>query len=104
MSNPKRKTLNYFQSNKATLIRDIEENEMPTCSLDLPFNDWQGEHPIMEYIVNRQGIVPFSKYHGFFYSYDGEPVAFQNAKIDLVSISETKWKWHGKGDNQGYVE
>ena len=86
MSNPKRKTLNYFQSNKATLIKDIEENETPTCSLDFPFNYWQGEHLIMEYIVNSQGIAPSSKYYGFFYSYDEEPVDFQNVNIGFVPI------------------
>lgn len=76
----------YFNSNKATLIKDIEENETPTCSLDFQFNYWQGEHLIMEYIVNSQGIAPSSKYYGFFYSYDGEPVAFQNVNIGFVPI------------------
>ncbi|MDO4664300.1 MAG: hypothetical protein Q4A59_05390 [Erysipelotrichaceae bacterium] len=104
LSNPKRKTLNYFHANKETLISDIEENETPTCSLDLTYNYWNGEHPIVEYIVDNQGIAPSSKYYGFFYSYDGKPVAFQNANIELVPISDTEWEWHGKGDNHGYVE
>ena len=101
---PKQKTLRYFNAHKDTLMLEIAENERPSCSLDITFNYWDGEHPIMEYIVSSRGIVPASMYYGFFYSYDGTPVAFQNCGAPLAKKSDTEWEWHGKGDNHGYVE
>lgn len=101
---PKRKTLNYFYANKDILMKDISENKTPACSLDITFHYRHGEHPIMEYVIDGQGLVSSSKYYGFFYSYDGKPVAFQNSDIELVPISETEWEWNEKGDNHGYVE
>lgn len=104
ISSPKRKTLNFFHTHKDILTNEIRENKIPTCSVDITCNFWDGDHPIMEYIVESNGIVPSSKYCGFFYSYDGIPVSFQNSNVKLVPISENKWEWHDKGDNHGYVE
>lgn len=101
---PERRTLHYYQAHKDVLMKDITENEKPTCSLDLTFNYWDGEHPIMEYIVKSRGIVPSSSYYGLFYSYDGQPVSFQNSGAQLIPVSENVWEWHGAGDNHGLVK
>lgn len=39
----------------------------------------------------------------FFYSFDNEPVPFQNADESLIPVSEQEWKWIGEGDNRGIV-
>ena len=53
-------------------------------------------------MVNHR-IVSASQYYGFFYSFDNEPVPFQNADESLIPVSEQEWKWIGEGDNRGIV-
>ncbi len=103
---PEKRTIRYFNSHRATLENEVL-NSLETgragSELNLTFNYWDGEHPIIEYIVVRSGIVPASKYYGFFYSFDNEPVSFQNANEALTPISEQAWEWNGEGDNHGTV-
>ena len=58
---------------------------------------------IIEYLVVNHRIVSASQYYGFFYSFDNEPVPFQNADESLIPVSEQEWKWIGEGDNRGIV-
>lgn len=105
-NSPSKRTIRYFNSHRATLedgILKTIETGRAASKLDITFNYWDGEHPIIEYMVVNRGIVSASKYYGFFYSFDNEPVSFQNSNQPLAQISETEWTWSGEGDNHGIV-
>lgn len=103
---PERKTIRYFSSHRAAL-EDAVLHHMGAGLEDdashIIFNYWGGEHPIAEYIVASRGLVPSSKYYGFFYSYDNIPVPFQNTDEQLTPVSENEWQWNSTGDNHGIV-
>lgn len=103
---PEKRTMRYFNSHRAALEEDISntaETGRASSKLNVTFNYWDGEHPIMEYIVVGSGIVPASRYYGFFYSFDNEPVSFQNSNESLTPLSDREWEWNGEGDNHGIV-
>ena len=88
---PEKRTIRYFHNHRAALEDDISntiETGRATSKLNTTFNYWDGEHPIVEYIVVSRGIVSASRYYGFFYSFDNEPVSFQNSEEPLTPISE----------------
>lgn len=60
-----------------------------------------GEHPIVQFCYSGAGLVPSSRYYGFYYSPDGIPAAFYNAAVPLEQVGETEWTWRGEGDNGG---
>ena len=106
INTPEKRTIRYFNSHRIILEEDIMntiETGQASSRLNLTFNYWDGEHPIVEYIVVNSGIVSASQYYGFFYSFDNEPVPFQNADESLIPISEQEWNWIGEGDNRGIV-
>ena len=106
INTPEKRTIRYFNSHRIILEEDIMntiETGQASSRLNLTFNYWDGEHPIVEYIVVNSGIVSASQYYGFFYSFDNEPVSFQNADESLIPISEQEWNWIGEGDNRGIV-
>lgn len=106
INTPEKRTIRYFNSHRATLEEDVLntiETGQASSRLNVTFNYWDGEHPIIEYIVVNHGIVSASQYYGFFYSFDNEPVPFQNADESLIPVSEQEWKWIGEGDNRGIV-
>ncbi|HBN83556.1 MAG TPA: hypothetical protein DDZ89_06885, partial [Clostridiales bacterium] len=75
-------------------INDIENyfdqgEPLPSYS-GITINEWNGEHPIVEYIVISKGIVTASSYYGFFYSKDDVPVSFQNSRYGVVKTSHTE--------------
>ena len=103
---PEKRTLRYFNAHREALEEDIlnfNETGHASSSLDITFNYWDGENPIVEYIVVGRGIVSASHYYGFFYSFSGEPAAFQNVDAELTETSGREWTWNGDGDNRGYV-
>ena len=106
INTPEKRTIRYFNSHRTILEEDITntiETGQASSRLNITFNYWDGEHPIVEYIVVNNGIVSASQYYGFFYSFDNEPVSFQNADESLIPISEREWNWIGEGDNRGIV-
>ena len=106
INTPEKRTIRYFNSHRIILEEDIMntiETGQASSRLNITFNYWDGEHPIVEYIVVNSGIVSASQYYGFFYSFDNEPVSFQNADESLIPISEQEWNWIGEGDNRGIV-
>ena len=106
INTPEKRTIRYFNSHRATLEEDVLntiETGQASSRLNVTCNYWDGEHPIVEYIVVNHGIVSASQYYGFFYSFDNEPVPFQNADESLIPVSEQEWKWIGEGDNRGIV-
>lgn len=102
---PERITMRCFRNHRAALEEDVQRSArgLASSTLDLIFNYWDGEHPILEYIAAVRGSVPASRYYGFFYSFDGVPVSFQNAGETLTAVSDQEWTWQGEGDNHGLV-
>ena len=54
----------------------------------------------VEFLTGGRGLVSTASYYGFYYSKNDKPISFQN-QYDLIQISEDKWMWSGKGDNEG---
>lgn len=106
INSPEKRTLRYFKNYRAALeieaLNFIESGQIRN-DVNIPFDYWDGEHPIVEWVVVGSGVVPASKYYGFFYSFDDQPVSFQNAGEPLVPISEQEWEWSGEGDNHDVV-
>ena len=103
---PERRTVRFFERHREILEEDAaaaREGGRAASRLDLTVNLWEGEHPILEYIVVSTGLAPSSRYHGFFYSFDGVPAAFQNADAALRAAADGAWEWRGAGDNHGRV-
>ena len=105
-STPEQQTLRWLDRNRAELTQYAAAAcaGAPMRSVGRgTANYWDGEHPIVEYIVVSRGIVPASSYCGVFYSPDGVPVSFQNSGETLSPVSDTEWTWQGEGDNHGTV-
>lgn len=105
-NSPEKRTIRYFNKYREALEEELL-NTAGTArvseKLGIRFHYWDGVHPIAEYTVAGQGIVPASKYYGFFYSFDNEPVSFQNSNVPLVPVSKQEWKWSEEGGNHGIV-
>ncbi len=101
-----KETIRYFESNREFLQEGIRNYEI---TREIPKGEafkaiyWNGDHPIIQYDMVSEGLLPSAKYYGFFYSFDDVPVAFQNAKDALTPISDNEWEWKGSGDNGGIV-
>ena len=103
---PEQRTLRWLDRNRA----ELTETAAAACA-GAPMRAagrvnahcWDGEHPIVEYVVASRGIVSASSYCGVFYSPDGVPVSFQNSGETLSPVSDTEWTWQGEGDNHGTV-
>ncbi|MBQ6059288.1 MAG: hypothetical protein IJL39_04455 [Clostridia bacterium] len=93
----------YIDEMRSAVERHFEKGEPLVAPDGASVNEWPGEHTVVEYIVKTRGIVSSSQYYGVFYSCDNTPVSFQNAGVSLTKVSDTEWKWQGKGDNHGYV-
>ena len=103
---PEKRTLRYLNNHRETLENDVLnfiETGRVGRELNITVDYWNGEHPIIEYVVVSSGIVSSSKYYGIFYSFDDKPVSIQNTDEPLMSISEQEWEWNGEGDNHGIV-
>ena len=104
---PEKRTVRWFHHHREALEDDIlsslETGRAVSSRSEVSVNYWDGEHPVMEYLVVGCGIAPASKYYGVFYSFDGEPVSFQNAGEPLTPGPEGEWTWSGAGDNHGMV-
>ena len=103
---PEQRTLRWFDRNRAELTQDAAAacaGAPLRAAGRVNANFWDGEHPIVEYIVVSRGIVSASSYCGVFYSPDGVPASFQNSGETLTPVSDTEWTWQGEGDNHGTV-
>lgn len=106
-STPERRAMGYFYRHSAELEADVahwQAGEPIRFDPRLTVNVWDGEHQIVEYIVDGRGLAPSGTYYGFFYSPDGVPVSFQNSGEELSRQGQDEWVWQGEGDNRGYVE
>lgn len=106
VNSPEKETMRYFGANREILQENVlcyETTGQISNELDVKATYWNGEHPIIEYTMATKGLLPSSRYYGFFYSFDDVPVSFQNANDLLIPISDKEWEWKGKGDNKGIV-
>lgn len=63
-----------------------------------------GEHNMVEFMVDGDGLIPPAQYYGFYYSPDDVPLAFQNVKASLTEYKENEWEWTDEGDNHGITK
>lgn len=63
-----------------------------------------GEHNMVEFIVDGDGLIPPAQYYGFYYSPDDVPLPFQNVKVPLTEYKENEWEWTEEGDNHGITK
>lgn len=61
------------------------------------YNIWDGEHPMMEFIL----CTRWGTYCGCYYSPDDVPLSFQNTGIELTPAGDGEWAWQEEGDNHG---
>jgi len=107
---PERAVLRTFKANEAALnemVQSYLKGDTAALRTDIPgiqsAQYWHGDSGMIEFFVKGRGIVPASSYYGFYYSVDGVPLAFQNAKMTLVESGDG-WEWKEGGDNRGYTE
>ena len=107
---PRRAAERVFRQNEAALnqmVSDYLAGDMQALKREIDgvsdVDFYTGEHAMIEFFVKGRGIAPASVYYGFYYSPDGVPLAFQNAKNGLVP-SGNGWEWKAGGDNRGYTE
>jgi hypothetical protein len=62
---------------------------------------FSGSHDIVQFYYCGAGIVPTSKYYGFYYSPDDVPTAYQNTNNKLSATSNDEWQWSDGTDNGG---
>ena len=62
---------------------------------------YSGEHEIVQFLYFAFGLVPSTRYYGFYYSQDDVPVPFQNAGAVLSQVSEGEWNWYDAGTDNG---
>lgn len=110
LSAPERAVVRTFKANEAALNQMVEAylaGDTDALKINIlgvrDVDYWHGEHEMIEFFVTGRGIVPASSYYGFYYSVDGVPLAFQNAKVTLGE-KEDGWEWTEAGDNRGYTE
>lgn len=65
---------------------------------------FEGEHNMVEFMVDSDGIIPPAQYYGFYYSPDDVPLTFQNVKVPLTEYKENEWEWKEEGDNHGITK
>lgn len=77
-------------------IRDVEDIESMYA--------FSGEHEMVEFMVDDDGMIAPAQYYGFYYSPDDVPLAFQNVNVPLTEYKENEWEWSEQGDNRGVTK
>ena len=62
---------------------------------------YEGEGWIVQFYAGGSGLVPSSRYYGFYYSPEDQPAAFQNVQVPLTSDGQGEWTWSDGTDNGG---
>lgn len=104
--NPERRITNFVEANYAELQEIADAHLAFDTSVDT-YQDvevdgvFDGEHEIVQFFSEGEGIAPASKYYGFYYSPDDEPAIFQNGRGELSPTAEDEWEWTDGTDNGG---
>ncbi len=62
------------------------------------------ENTIVQFLYSATGLVPSSKYYGFYYSDDKNPAPIWNTDVQLEPDGENKWVWSDGTDNGGLTK
>ena len=81
---------------------DLSKKTFKKAKMDGVFRNSESEE-IVQFTCTGKGIIPASKYYGFYYSPSDQPQAFQNVDVNLEA-ENGYWKWHDEGDNGGITK
>ena len=95
--NPEIHAAQFVRAHQGELEEAYQTGVVPAGIGYQVYNLWDGEHPMMEFILSARG----STYYGCYYSPDGVPLPFQNVDVDLAPTGQTEWTWKADGDNHG---
>lgn len=90
-----------YEQTARQLLEDGEEHEVEDVESVFVFD---GEYPMVEFMVERDGMIPPAQYFGFYYSPSDVPLAFQNIDVPLTEYKENEWEWSEEGDNRGVTK
>ena len=90
-----------YEQTARQLLEDGEEHEVEDVESVFVFD---GEYPMVEFMVERDGMIPPAQYFGFYYSPGDVPLAFQNIDVPLTEYKENEWEWSEEGDNRGITK
>ena len=90
-----------YEQTARQLLEDGEEHEVEDVETVFVFD---GEYPMVEFMVERDGMIPPAQYFGFYYSPSDVPLAFQNIDVPLTEYKENEWEWSEEGDNRGVTK
>ncbi len=99
---PERRAARYVEARQEELQADMdgyfsgESRLIYHGSAFSAVNHWDGRHPMVEYLFTGPG------HHGFYYSLDDVPLAFQNADLPLAE-ADGGWQWRGEGGKRGFT-
>ena len=83
------------------LSGDCSATYYQKVTVDGVFGDSNGK-AIVQFFYSGGGIVPSSKYYGFYYSPDDTPSAYQNADVRLEAGNRA-WEWHQANSDNGGI-
>lgn len=106
ISNPERRIKNFINKNNKELaiIADSYLNYDTTIKTFKGVKVegiFRGNNDIIQFYYGGVGIVPASKYYGFYYSPDDVPAAYQNIKCNLTTVFNDEWKWSEVSTDNG---
>lgn len=90
-----------YEQTARQLLEDGEIYELENVETIFVFG---GKHPMVEFMVEGDGVIPPAQYFGFYYSPDDVPLAFQNIEVPLTEYKENEWEWSEEGDNHGVTK
>jgi len=106
--NSKRQKIeNFVKSNREYMEGEIKNNNIDKLSQKYPdlsietYEDVDNLN-VVEFGYSSKGIIPASKYYGFYYSKDDTPHVFQGSALKLVKEKDG-WKWTDGSDNGGFT-
>jgi len=107
ISNPERQIKNFINQNNEELVTIAEAYLNSDATIKNTYKNveveqvFRGNNDIVQFYYGGVGIVPSSKYYGFYYSPDDVPTAYQNVNCRLSAVSDDEWEWSDGTDNGG---
>jgi len=105
ISNPERQIKNFINQNNEELVTIAEAYLNSDATIKNTYKNveveqvFRGNNDIVQFYYGGVGIVPSSKYYGFYYSPDDVPTAYQNVNCRLSAVSDDEWEWSDGTDN-----
>lgn len=105
----KHNVVKYVKNNNEELTATAENIIEENIAVNAEYNSWRVDYyiksdtPVVEFTVSSLGIVPSSRYKGFYYSPDDVPIGYQGVKTELLQ-NGSRWEYSYGGDNTGFTE